>query len=72
MGDKYDDDRKNPPIAQCAQVSIEFDGKTLLMRGKKLHTYHAVSGKGDGAGDFPTDPALQHKADVGPIPDGMY
>lgn len=72
MGDKYSADRKDPSLAQCGTISLEFNGKILIMAGRKIYSYHAVSGRGDGQGNFPLDAAAQHAQSTGPIPEGTY
>jgi len=72
MGDKYSSDRGDPSLAQCGTISLEFNGTVLTMQGKKIYTYHAVSGVGDGNGHFPLDAQAQHAKDKGPIPEGRY
>ena len=62
MGDPYSGDRKDPSVAQCGVVSLEFNGKVLKMIGTKVYTYHAVSGRGDGGGNFPLDTDSQRAA----------
>jgi hypothetical protein len=72
LPDRYAADRRNPSLAQCGTISLEFNGQILTMKGKRVYTYHAVSGRGDGHGNFPLDAKAQHAQSTGPIPEGTY
>jgi hypothetical protein len=73
MPDKYADERYDPSLAHCSQLSLEFDGKELkLLGGKTAYSYPAVSGRPNKDGKFDYSPDNQKKINAGPIPEGKY
>lgn len=75
MSNPYAAERGVPKLPTCARsaLSLRFDGRFLNMQGgKRLFTYHAVSGQPDKMGTFDYSSERQHQRSGGPIPSGNY
>jgi hypothetical protein len=68
----YSGERYNPTLAHCSELTLYFNGTSLIMRGgKNVYTYAAVSGKPN-RGRFDYSKENQKQRNSGPIPEGVY
>jgi hypothetical protein len=74
MSDRYTAERGIPTIPACArsQISLDFDGRCLWMKGPIFRLYTAESGKVNSSGRFDYSPTRQREGGIGPIPTGQY
>src|SRR3712207_6723615 len=72
-GDEYKDERYDPALQMCGNMSLAFNGSRLLfVTGGALHSFKAVSGRATPEGKFIYSAARQRQKGIGPIPEGIY
>ncbi|HEY2020595.1 hypothetical protein [Paraburkholderia sp.] len=69
MSDRYAAERGIPTLPACArsQISLDFDGRCLWMKGPIFRLYAAESGKVRRSGGFDYSPVRQREGGIGPI-----
>jgi hypothetical protein len=73
MTKDYSNERYNPTLARCTNLSLRFDGRAVtMMGGKQARSYAADSGKPDRQGRFDYSRPRQRSGFNGPIPEGKY